>query len=137
MKNFKCISSPFAGLLTSKRMLLLTVAVVLLCATSVLAQAPNKVYFSDDFENGTSQWVTGTGTWGLTTTDFRSGANSISSNPGGTILEAANSILVQAKAINLSGATKPILSFWDKYSFASTCCTDYDYGYVEISNDTA
>ena len=54
-------------------------------APGVTSVAPATVYFADDFENGASQWVTGTGTWGLTTTDFRSGANSISSNPGEAI----------------------------------------------------
>ena len=56
-------------------------------------------------------------------------------DPGGNYPKAANSILKMANAINLSGATKPILSFWNKYSFAATCCTNYDDGYVEVSND--
>ena len=147
MKTFNCLcSSSFSRMLAgiSNRMLLLTVTAVLLCATSALAQTPNKVYFSDDFENGVSKWVASSGTWGLITTDFRSGANSISASPGQNYAANANSILAipATKAIDLTSATNPYLSFWHKYSIASAClggpfyCTwNYDYGYVEVSTN--
>jgi len=119
-------------------------SLVVLCAVAAFAQTPNKVYFSDDFENGTSKWEASSGTWGLITTDFRSTSHSISASPGQNYAPNANSILAipAAQAIDLTNATHPYLSFWHKYSIASAClggpiyCTwNYDYGYVEVSTN--
>jgi hypothetical protein len=119
-------------------------SVVVACAGAALAQTPDKVYFSDDFENGTSNWEASSGTWGLITTDFRSSSHSISASPGQNYALNANSILAipPTNAIDLTNATHPYLSFWHKYSIASTClggpiyCTTYyDYGYVEVSTN--
>ncbi len=119
-------------------------SVVVASAVAAFAQTPNKVYFSDDFENGASKWEASSGTWGLITTDFRSTSHSISASPGQNYAPNANSILAipPTDAIDLSNATHPYLSFWHKYSIASAClggpiyCTwEYDYGYVEVSTN--
>jgi hypothetical protein len=121
--------------------LCLFLSVLVACAVSTFAQTPNKVYFSDDFENGVSKWQTSSGTWGLIATDFRSGMNSISASPGQNYALNANSILAipATHAIDLTGAIHPYLSFWHKFSIAGTgnCCggTNWDNGYIEVSTN--
>ncbi len=97
----------------------------------------NSVYFFDDFENGLSKWTESTGFWGAITTDYRSTANSVSASPSGNYPLNVNASLTLALSdqLNFSGATSPILTFWHKYSIPATCCTNYDYGYVEYSTN--
>ena len=99
------------------------------------AQTVNQLYFSDDFENGLQNWETSTGAWVVINTDFRSGSYSVSASPNGNYADHANSIIESASPIDLSGAAKPILSFWHKYSTASSFFYGWDYCYVEISQD--
>ena len=107
------------------------------------AGAVNTVYFFDDFENGLSKWTESTGFWETATCDYRSTTTSVSATDSCSTNYPQNVnaslTLTQSYELNLSGATSPVLTFWHKYSIASTtyCCyyTVYDYGYVEYSTD--
>ena len=106
------------------------------------AATVNPVYFSDDFENGLSKWTESTGYWGTVTCDYRSTTNGVSATPvsGSTCPPTnypanVNASLMLAGELNLAGATSPVLTFWHKYSIEATCCTTWDYGFVEYSTN--
>ncbi|MFC1792708.1 VWA domain-containing protein [Planctomycetota bacterium] len=91
-----------------------------------------KVYFSDDFENGLVQWQAAGDTWQLTDLFYRSTNHSASDSPQGDYPANANSTMAMKLnyRIDLSNSTHPILTFWHKIGVYSS-----DYGYVEISDD--
>ncbi len=88
----------------------------------------NPVPFIDDFEGGTNGWLL-LGNWNLE----NDGTNSwLSDSPGtfyGNSLNDPNNYALTA--VDLSGATWPVLSFRDKFNFAGSTSTDR--GYLQIS----
>jgi hypothetical protein len=107
---------------------------VVFLGTIVAAEAANKLYFSDDFENGLAKWSVSGLDWAITDTDFRSGSHSITDSPAGNYDVCSNSTFEIAKPIELSGATAPVLSFWNKFSTANSYGS-WDNVYGEISED--
>jgi hypothetical protein len=73
-------------------------------------------YFSDDMEAGSGKW-TGQPPWVVTTQSAHSGAHAWSNNPSGTDGAGIDASLV-SRAIDLSGASSPILSFWHRRTLA-------------------
>jgi bacillopeptidase F len=91
---------------------------------------PTQNYFSDEFENGLSNWIVSGQDWGLTNTTSRGGSYCITESPIGNYGINGNFIIVLANAIDLSTSTNPILTFWHKYYSEF-----YDYCRVDISKD--
>ena len=87
-------------------------------------------YFFDNFECGTGKWTLSGNDWGLTESAFHGGNSSLTDSPGGDYPINADEIAIMRSPIDLSLATKPVLTFWHKYSLAL-----YDYLYVEVSSD--
>ena len=83
--------------------------------------------FSGEFETGTGNWDL-EGTWALTTQYAHGGSQSLTDSP---LTLYQDNVDASAKTgMDLSGATRPLLTFWDRCNLASG-----DYGYVEISRD--
>ena len=80
-------------------------------------------------------WALSGRDWTLISTDYESPTHSVSASPNGNYADNANSIIELATPIDISGATNPALSFWHKYSTASSFFYGWDYCYVEISQD--
>ncbi len=75
-------------------------------------------YFSDDFENGLSNWSVSGSDWDTTSATSRGGEYSITDSPDSAdFAPDANSTLTLAYPIDLSAATSPVLSYWTKYYF--------------------
>jgi hypothetical protein len=87
-------------------------------------------YFFDNFECGTGKWTLSGEDWGLTESAFHGGNSSLTDSPYGPYPNNANSIATLKHSIDLSSATKPVLTFWHKLWLES-----YDYVYVEVSKD--
>ena len=91
------------------------------------------VLFSDDFENGTTNWIfSGTGTtWGLSTLQAHSPTSSLSESPTGNY--AANKLIyaTMANGIDLTGYLSADLTFWATYKIEG----GFDYMYLEVSDD--
>jgi bacillopeptidase F (M6 metalloprotease family) len=85
-------------------------------------------YFTDNME-GTVQW-TAASPWALTTASSHSASHAWTDSPAGYANNADVSLTL-ATAVDLSAAAKPQLLFWHKYQLE----TEFDYGYVEISQD--
>ena len=84
--------------------------------------------FSENFESGVGSWVL-EAPWDLTTEAAHGGTHCLTDSPGG---DYGNSVNKAAKIeINLSGANRPVLSFWHRYNFQQ----NLDYGYVQASTD--
>jgi len=89
--------------------------------------------FSDDFENGLSNWISGP-EWEVTTDDFRSGSFSITESASSNYRPDANSTILLAHPIDLSGTTEPVLRFWYKLGVWDNAI-NVDHGIVELSED--
>ena len=92
-------------------------------------------YFTDDMEEGETQW-TGEGTWATTTSSSHSSTTSWTDSPGPKVPYQAyqdniNASLILTTAIDLSGSTNPKLVFWHAYDLEES----WDYGRVEVSTD--
>ncbi len=111
---------------TMKKSLLLTVITVLL-GWAVNAQTTE---FSDDFESGTTDWTL-TGTWGLSTAQAYSPANSLSESPTGNYGNNKLIYATMATGLNLTAALSADVSFFARYDIEA----GFDYMYVDVSND--
>ena len=103
--------------------------VVLLVGASTPARAA-EYPFSDDFEGGLGNWSADS-PWDATTAYYHSAARSATDSPStlyGSWLDAS---LTLASSVDLTSATRPVLSFWHRYQIED----GYDFGYVEISTD--
>lgn len=89
------------------------------------------VVFFDDMESGTGNWIENDGYWGLTTAASHSPSNSYTDSPGGSYSNYRNTWIELATPIDFSSATAADLSFWHRYATEE----DYDYCYVEVSDD--
>jgi len=87
---------------------------------------PLAIGFTDDMDD-LDLWDA-TGTWGPDTLIKRSGAASLGDSPGDDYLQSTDSYILTA--VDLSSATWPLLTFWDRYQFNSG-----DWGFLEISPD--
>jgi len=85
---------------------------------------------STNFDDGTLQGWTASGTWGVTTTASNSGSYSVTDSPAGNYGNYANMSLT-SPVINLSLISAPTLTFYYKYDIENT----YDHGYVDVSSD--
>ncbi len=89
------------------------------------------VVFFDDMESGTGNWTENDGYWGLTTSVSHSPSNSYTDSPSGDYGNYRDTWIELATPIDFSAATAADLSFWHRYSTEE----DYDYCYVEVSDD--
>ena len=105
---------------------LLTIVAILACGTARAVSYP----FADDFESGVANWSTN-GLWGLTSGDAHSPSESATDSPGRFYTNNTDAALELASAMNLSGATTPVLTFHHRHSLED----GYDEGTVEISTD--
>ncbi|MHC1739155.1 MAG: M14 family zinc carboxypeptidase [Ignavibacteriaceae bacterium] len=91
--------------------------------------------FSDSTNNPATKWtITSTPTtpqWGVTTTTFNSAPNSYTDSPTGNYVASATVTMTLKDPVNLTGMTRPVLSFWTKYDLES----NWDYGQVKISTN--
>jgi bacillopeptidase F len=91
--------------------------------------------FSDDFENGLSNWSVSGSDWQEVIDDTGIPNNTfVTESPNGNFLPNENSSLTLLYPIDLASTNTPALSFWHKL-YNSDCTTGYDYAYVEISED--
>ena len=55
-----------------------------------------------------------TGSWGVNTNDAHTGTRCLSDSPNGPYANSADGYALTA--VNLSGMSWPVLTFWDRYS---------------------
>jgi len=93
---------------------------------------PRDSYFTDDMENGTSNWTTGgaNNTWALTTSSSHSQTHSFTDSPAGNYGNNTNSWL-RSPIFDLSGEGGFELNFWNRYSTEE----GWDFIFVEYSVD--
>jgi hypothetical protein len=82
-----------------------------------------------DFESDISNWTLN-GTWGITSAQSHSPTKSLTESPSGNYGNNQN-ISATFGPVSLLGYTSAQLSFWTKYDLE----TNYDYLYVEVSNN--
>ena len=97
------------------------------CVANSFAQ----VYFSDDFENGLSNWLVSAQGWDTTSASYSSPNHSATDSPDGNYPTYANSEMILANNVDLSSSEVPVLTFWHKYYTQGNA----DYCRVEISED--
>ncbi len=88
--------------------------------------------FTDDFEKGLGNWLASGMDWD-TISDTCVGApgHSVTESPVGNYLPLSNATLTLAHPIDISSATKPVLSYWHRIVTHG----NNDFCYVEISVD--
>jgi hypothetical protein len=85
--------------------------------------------FSDDFENGTSQWLGG---WDLASPpQGHDSANSLTDSPAGNYPSYADSPCAMNDAVDLSNCLEGTVSFWAKWEIES----DWDACWFQVSTD--
>lgn len=77
-----------------------------------------------------SNW-TGTGPWGITTSQFNSAPSSFTDSPTGNYGNNINYSMTLSTAVNVSATPVVYLSFWHRYATEP----GYDFCYVEVSSD--
>ena len=82
--------------------------------------------FADGFESGAPNWALDK-PWAVTSLLSHSGTYCLASNPGTNY--ANNADLSAYLSLDLGAATRPLLSFWQRYGFEP----NQDYGLVEVS----
>ena len=70
-----------------------------------------------------------TGTWGPDGTSPYAGSFSLADSPVDNYPVSTNTQILTA--VNLTGSTWPVLTFWDRYAFAD----NGDWAYVEVSTN--
>ncbi len=113
---------------------------VYLVTTSDLATPSNEVSTTttplalpvvDPMESDANWVVEGpTGAWALDGTAPHGGASSYSDSPGGAYVNGLDTSLTTA--VNLSAATWPVLTFWDRFGYQ----VNADVGHVDVSVDS-
>jgi hypothetical protein len=87
--------------------------------------------FSDDFESGLTNWLTGgIGEWGLTDSTARSGSHSFADSPKGNYPSGNYLDSLLAHPIDLSASTSPVMTFWYEIFLTNQVCL-----YVMASKD--
>lgn len=109
----------------------MSIAIIMVFSFQSFAQT---IEFSDDFENGTTNWDL-TGDWGLTDTQSYSPSNSMTDSPGGDYGANLDTYCTMATGIDLSDPA--ILSagvkFWAIYDIENS--VDFDWVKVLASDD--
>ena len=86
-----------------------------------------------------ANWTLSGREWAAEVATYETPPDAMSAVPdypsGGNYALYADSVLEQATAVSLAGATAPTLSIYTQYSISATCCTTWDYGFVEYSTD--
>ncbi len=82
--------------------------------------------FTDGME-GTTNWRYG-GTWGVTAETAHGGSYSLTDSPAGAYAPETWSVLQLIRPLDLTGATFPYLSWWERYAIRQ-----YDYARVQVS----
>jgi len=88
-----------------------------------------------NFDDGTLQGWTATGTWGVTSSTYNSANYSITDSPSGDYLNNTEYAII-SPTFDLTGITNPTLTFWIKCTFGvpgDEWC--FDYGEVQISTN--
>jgi hypothetical protein len=90
------------------------------------------VVFSDDFEGGLGNWISGgtQNTWGTIVPGLLGGA-AVTESPTGEYHRDMDSWLQTASPLDLAQYQSAALSFWNAYDFE----VGYDSAYVEVSSD--
>ena len=99
--------------------------------TVVIGEPNYFAWFTTSFENGLANWSL-TGTWGLSTSEFHTGANSLTDSPNGDYPNDAEYYALLKTPIDLSNAYFARVHFWQKFEFEQ----GYDYGIVQAATDT-
>jgi carboxypeptidase T len=92
--------------------------------------------FADTTNNPVTLWTVAatpstSPKWEATTADFHSAPNSYTDSKDGNYVSNATVTMTSTNAINLSGYSNPLLSFWTKWEIE----TLYDCGLVQISTN--
>lgn len=87
------------------------------------------IIYTNDMEGDTSGWTPGS-EWAVAGDSAHSGTYSWTDSPGRNYYNNTNTSLI-SPSFNLTGCENTSLSFWHKHSLEN----DYDYCYVEVSND--
>ncbi len=119
------------GNMKSKILLVMLIAIMAIFSASPSPVNATDYPFFDDMEDPESgNWTLG-GTWGHTETFSYSPTHSLRDSPGGNYGNNVNTSVTLSSSLDLTGAVKPALSFWQRYTLE----TDKDYGHVEVSKD--
>jgi hypothetical protein len=96
-------------------------------------------YFCDDFESGLSNWVVSGQDWNTTTSTSRSPTHCLTDSPDGNYGNSVDVAIALTRAIDLSGATQPVILFWHKLFLSAEGYTSLvgwgDFAFVEASTD--
>ena len=96
-------------------------------ATQSATTVPLVLDVNDPMENLDNWYIQGD--WGVDTLFKHGGSASISDSPGSAYQNSLNNNYILT-AVNLTSATRPVLSFWDRYDIATA---GSDWAWVEIS----
>jgi hypothetical protein len=99
--------------------------------TGCTVPSSSKRYFCDDFESGLSNWVVSGQDWNTTSATWRSPTHSATNAPNGNYPGAAIEVLAMASSVDLTTATTPVLSFWNKLVYGP----GNDFDDVDVSSD--
>ena len=99
--------------------------------TVIIGEPVYYAWYSTSFENGLSNWSL-TGSWGLSTTEFHTGANSLTDSPNGDYPNNADYYALLKTPIDLSNAYFARVHFWQKFELEQ----GFDFGYVQAATDT-
>ena len=86
--------------------------------------------FLYDFDDGTLQGWTATGSWGVTTANANAGAYSVTDSPSGGYGNGAD-MSITSPVLDLSGSSAPSLTFYHRLDLE----TSWDYGRVLVSTN--
>jgi len=84
--------------------------------------------FSDNFENGTTNWTL-TNSWGLSTAHYHSSSHALSESPVGNYTDNQTSYATMASGVNMATALSATVSFWSIYNIEG----GFDYMYLQVS----
>ncbi len=104
-------------------------AVLMKDTTSIIVGTPVAV-FSDDFENGISNWQL-MNTWGLTSSSYHSPSFSLTDSPSGNYPNNANTYVTSVSPIDLTQSNAAKLEFWTRWDIES----GWDFAQVRISTN--
>jgi hypothetical protein len=87
-------------------------------------------YFCDSFESGLGNWWVSGQNWNTTVRTSVTGAHSFTDSPNGDYPAGATTEAVLSGTVDLTGATSPVLTFWQKLGIGAEA-----FVRVEISSD--
>lgn len=99
-------------------------------ASSQVSARPGVPLLTANFDDGTLQGWSATGTWAVTNASSYSGSYSVTDSPSGSYSNSTNTWLT-SPVFDLTGTTAPSLSFYHRYEVEN----GWDDCYVEVSMD--